>query len=198
MTDILRENGCNYLVTDGAKAAEIVPVNGAEDSFVRINELAFLWKRTTSAPTVHMRMELLTFEKPEFTMIPSISYNGNGWGTTPEYVGDRAEDGTPWTFAWHRATIPSCTFSATKAASVAMMTEVGEDTACSLYLEDGREKHVVIYPEEEQPKTLQRHFWGEAFQGTMEPRDTFEAVILAKESNGKKHRYDNLLDFALR
>ena len=123
MTDILHENGCNYLVTDGVKAAEIVSVNGAEDSFVRINELAFLWKRTTSAPTVHMRMELLTFEKPEFTMIPSISYNGNGWGTTPEYVGDRAEDGTPWSFASHRVTIPACTYSENEHLSLALMAE---------------------------------------------------------------------------
>ena len=45
MTEILRENNLNYLVCDGVKAAEIVACDGAEDSFVRINELAFLWKR---------------------------------------------------------------------------------------------------------------------------------------------------------
>ena len=107
MTEILRENNISYIVCEGIKAAQIVACEGAEDSFVRINELAFLWKRTTAVPTVHMRMELLTAKKPEFTMIPSISYNGNGWGKTPEYVGDRAEDGTPWSWASHRVTIPS-------------------------------------------------------------------------------------------
>ena len=106
-TEILLENCKMFLTADGVKAAEILPYDGAEDSFIRINELAFLWKRTVKEPTVNMRMELLTVKKPDFTMIPSISYNGNGWGTTPEYVGDRAEDGTPWTFAWHRGTIPS-------------------------------------------------------------------------------------------
>ncbi|MBQ1934137.1 MAG: hypothetical protein II370_03965 [Clostridia bacterium] len=198
MTEILRENNLNYLVCDGVKAAEIVACDGAEDSFVRINELAFLWKRTTAVPTVHMRMELLTAKKPEFTMIPSISYNGNGWGTTPEYVGDRAEDGTPWTFAWHRATIPSCTFTATSEACVAMMTEVGEDTACSLYLDGDKERHVVIYPEEEQPKTLQRHFWGDAYQGEGHPRTEFTAIILAYPTEDKPIKYDKLLDFAWR
>ena len=74
-----------------------------------------------------MRMELTTCKLPTFTMVPSVSYNGNGWGSTPEYVGDRAEDGTPWSFAWHRVTIPSCTFSATPDASVALMAEAGED-----------------------------------------------------------------------
>jgi len=43
-----------------------------------------------------MRMEMTLLGAPTFTMVPAVSYNGNGWGDTPEYVGDRAEDGTPW------------------------------------------------------------------------------------------------------
>ena len=112
-TEILKEEGRVFLATNGKKAAEILPCEGCSDSFERLSDLAFLWKRKSDSARIKMRMELLTCKEATFTMVPSVSYNGNGWGSTPEYVGDRAEDGTPWSFAWHRVTIPSCTFSAT-------------------------------------------------------------------------------------
>lgn len=197
-TEILKEEGRVFLATNGKKAAEILPCEGCSDSFERLSDLAFLWKRKSDSARIKMRMELLTCKEATFTMVPSVSYNGNGWGSTPEYVGDRAEDGTPWSFAWHRVTIPSCTFSATPDASVAMMAEAGEDTGCSLYREGDREKHVLIYPEEDAPKTLQRHFWGDAYYGEGKPRTEFTAIILAYPAEDKPIRYDRLLDFAWR
>jgi hypothetical protein len=143
-------------------------------------------------------MEMVLLGKPTFTMVPAISYNGNGWGDTPEYVGDRAEDGTPWSFASHRATIPSCTYSENEQISIALMAEANSNSACSLYLVDEGEKHVLIFPEEEQPKTLHRHFWGEGFQGTMEPANDFVGIVLAVPSDGSQYRYKALLDFAWR
>ena len=197
-TEIKRAEGGYDVVADGISVARVIALEGAEDSFLRLADNAFFWKRRVSEPRVRMRMELETLAPPTFTMVPSVSYNGNGWGTTPEYVGDRAEDGTPWSFAWHRVTIPSCTFSATPLGSVALMAEAGEDTACSLYREGNREKHVIIYPEEEKPKTLQRHFWGEAYQGEGRERCEFTAIILAYPYEDKPIRYAGLLDFAWR
>ena len=197
-TEIVKRGDSFVVEIDGTAVADIVGIAGAVDSFIRLSSTAFFWTRRVNEPTVNMRMELVTREAPTFTMIPSVSYNGNGWGTTPEYVGDRAEDGTPWSFAWHRVTIPSCTFSATPIGSVALMAEAGEDTACSLYREDDKEKHVVIYPEEEKPKTLQRHFWGDAYQGEGKPRTEFTAIVLAYPYEDKPIRYDGLLDFAWR
>ncbi len=78
------------------------------------------------------------------------------------------------------------------------MAEANSNSACSLYKVDEGEKHVLIFPEEEQPKTLQRHFWGEPFQGTMEPRCDFEGILLVHPSDGSKFRYKGLLDFAWR
>ena len=120
-TEIKRAEGGYDVVADGISVARVIALEGAEDSFLRLADNAFFWKRRVSEPRVRMRMELETLAPPTFTMVPSVSYNGNGWGTTPEYVGDRAEDGTPWSFAWHRVTIPSCTFSATPLGSVALM-----------------------------------------------------------------------------
>ncbi len=199
MSTVIEKRGDHYVIeADGACVAKVLPCDGAEDSFVRLSDDAFFWTRKVEQPCIDMRMEILTCDRPTFTMVPSVSYNGNGWGSTPEYVGDRAEDGTPWSFAWHRVTIPSCTFSATCSGSVALMAEAGEDTACSLYLEGECERHVVIYPEQEKPKTLHRHFWGDPYQGEGRERSEFTAIIVAYPYEDKPIRYGRLLDFAWR
>ena len=78
------------------------------------------------------------------------------------------------------------------------MAEPNSNSACSLYRVDEGEKHVLIFPEEEKPKTLNRHFWGDAFEGTMEPATDFVGILLAIPSDGTKHRYKGLLEFAWR
>ncbi len=198
MTEIIRSNNGYSIVIEGKAYATIPGCEGATDTFEPIEAGAWRWHRHTDTPTDHMRMEMILLGEPTFTMIPAVSYNGNGWGDVPEYVGDRAEDGTPWSFASHRVTIPACTYSENDAISIALMAEPNSNTACSLYRVDEGEKHVLIFPEEEKPKTLQRHFWSDAFQGTMEPTCDFEGIILAIPSNGGKYRYSGLLDFAWR
>ena len=193
---IIIENG--KILLNGVAYGEIKTVAGATDSFEKLEDGAWRWHRHTEVPTDHMRMELVFYGVPSFTMVPAVSYNGNGWGDFEEYVGDRAEDGTPWSWASHRVTIPSCTYCENEKISIALMSEANDNCACSLYAEEDGKHHVVIFPEEEKPKTLQRHFWGDPFQGTMEPRQDFVAIIQAVESDGTKHRYKNLLDFAFR
>jgi len=198
MIQIIQSSFGHDILMDGQVYARIPAVENAADTFTEIETGIWKWRRHTEQPTSHMRMELILTGEPSFTMIPAVSYNGNGWGTTPEYVGDRAEDGTPWSFSAHRATIPACTYSENDSISIALMTEPHSNAACSLYKTDEGEKHVLIFPEEEKPKSLHRHFWGDAFQGTMEPQTDFDAIILAIPSDGTRHRYKVLLDFAWR
>ncbi|MBE6640467.1 MAG: hypothetical protein E7619_02655 [Ruminococcaceae bacterium] len=198
MLEIIK-NGNGYAIAEnGVTYAAIVAAEGATDSFEKLEDGAWRWHRHTDAPTDNMRMEIVLLGEATFTMVPAVSYNGNGWGKTPEYVGDRADDGTPWSWASHRVTIPSCTYSENCEISIALMAEPNSNSACSLYKVEEGEKHVLIFPEEEKPKTLHRHFWGEPFQGTMEPTCDFEGVIYASVSDGSKHRYKGLLDFAWR
>jgi len=198
MVEIIKGKTAHEITVNGKAYAVIPALDGATDSFEKIEDGAWRWHRHTAQPTDKMRMEMILLGDPTFTMVPSVSYNGNGWGNVAEYVGDRAEDGTPWSWASHRVTIPACTYSENDNISIALMAEPNSNSACSLYKVDEGEKHVLIYPEEEQPKTLQRHFWGEPFQGTMEPATDFEGIILAVPSDGTKHRYKVLLDFAWR
>ncbi|MBR0327644.1 MAG: hypothetical protein IIX09_07575, partial [Clostridia bacterium] len=189
MIEIVKINGCFHVCKDGEPYARIVPVANAEDTFTPITDGVWRWHRHTDTPIDHMRMELVFAGEPEFTMVPAVSYNGNGWGDTPEYVGDFAEDGTPWSWAWHRVTIPACTYSENEEISIALMADANVNCACSLYKIDEGKNHVLIFPEEEKPKTLHRHFWEGPFQGTMEPTTEFEGIIFTHESDGTKFRY---------
>ncbi len=198
MTEIVFAEGKHQICIDGKAYAAIIPCAGATDTFAPIENGAWRWHRHTETPVDHMRMEAVLLGETTFTMVPAVSYNGNGWGDYPEYLGDRDEDGTPWSWASHRVTIPACTYSENENISLALMTEANAKSACSLYqVEEGR-KHVVIFPEEEKPRTLQRHFWGEPFQGTMEPRQDFEAILQVVPGDGTNFRYKHLLDFAWR
>ena len=198
MTEIIKD-GSGYLIVNGGKSyAKILPADGATDTFEEICDGVWKWHRHTETATDHMRMEMIFLGEPTFTLIPSVSYNGNGWGDTPEYVGDFAEDGTPWSFAWHRVMIPACTYSENDEIEIALMADPNVNCACSLYKVDEGKKHVLIFPEEEKPKTLNRHFWEGPYEGKMEPANDFEGIIFTSLSDGTRFRYKSLLDFAWR
>jgi len=169
MTEIRLNGGTYELCANGKAYGRIIPCEGATDTFTPIENGAWKWVRKTDVPTDHMRMELVLYGEPSFTMVPSVSYNGNGWGDFPEYIGDRDEDGTPWSWASHRVTIPSCTYSENENISFALMAKPNDNNACSLYQTEEGRKHVVIFPEEEKPRTLQRHFWGDPSRAPWSP-----------------------------
>lgn len=182
----------------GAPILRVLPRDGAKDTFTPIEDGFWLWERVCDEPTDSMRMELETAFAPQYTMVPGISYNGNGWGDTPEYVGDRAADGTPWTWAWHRATIPACTYSATEGQAVVLSGALDDAVSCSLTREGDVERHSLLWPEVEGPQVLHRHFWKDAYQGTMEPRRVFQAVVGGFSAERPHLDYQPLIDFAFR
>ena len=177
------------------KVLTVVTVSGCEDTFSPIGQGAWLWTRVSREKTDHMRMEFDTSKVADFTMIPSVSYNGNGWGDSPEYVGDR-DDGTPWTFAWHRCMLPACTYSEFDEFAVALMANADDEVSCSQYKEDAHTKHALIWPEQEGPRVLMRHYWSDSYMGEMKPRAEFKAIIHISSGGYSKMRYRDLLDFA--
>lgn len=191
-------DGAWTLTRDGDPVLRVLTRDGAADSFTPIEDGFWLWERVCDEPVESMRMELETAFAPEYWMVPGISYNGNGWGDTPEYVGDRASDGTPWTWAWHRATIPACTYSAAGGQAVVLTGQLGDAVSCSTTREGDVQRHTLLWPEVEGPATLHRHFWKESYHGTMEPRRHFQAVIGAFAAPRAHLDYQPLLDFAFR
>ena len=90
-TDVFR------LFADGKPIAEIVPQAHCTDSFTQLEDGVLYWQRRSDTPVSEMRMELLRSTEVTFTMIPGVSYNGNGWGDSAEYVGG-TDGGIPCTF----------------------------------------------------------------------------------------------------
>ncbi len=173
------------------------PAQNCQDRFTALEDGAWLWERRADSPTAQMRMEFDTAAPAEFTMIPAVSYNGNGWGDSPEYVGDKDGD-VPWTFAWHRCTIPACTYSEWEDWSAALMAAPGDAVSCSQWREGDHTRHALVWPEQEGPRVLMRHYWDGPYMGKMEPRRDFKAIIQVSQGGAPKKRYRALLDFAWR
>lgn len=189
--------GDDWILNGGSEVLCVRGSGDCQDRFTLLEEGVWLWERHMSQPVEHMRMELDTAAKAEFTMIPGVSYNGNGWGDSEEYVGDRDGD-TPWTFAWHRCTIPACTFSQWDGWAVALMAETADKASCSLYAHQERTRHCLLWPEQEGPRVLMRHYWDGPFMGSMEPRQDFRGIIHVAHGVQPHKGYRELLDFAWR
>ena len=196
----MKQSGDAYELTDGKTVLLTIPARAdAVDSFEKIEDGAYKWTRKLNAPTDKMQLTFDTAHAPLYTVVPAVNYNGNGWGDSEEYVGDSFE-GTPWTYEWHRVMIPACTYTEMDNDYAVAMMAVQDDTpSCSMYkTESGMERHALIWPEQAGPKMLGRHEWKEAYMGTMEPRDTFEAILVAFPVGTRRHQIRSLLDFAWR
>jgi hypothetical protein len=122
------------------------------------------FRNPTSEPaTVHPTIEIETFFKPEFTMIPAVSYNGNQWGSGDEPKGLK-RDGQPWVFAYNRVSLPAATFSENGVVSVGLFADENSlVSSCSMEETDSGLRHRLIWPDIEQPLTyIGRDLYGAA------------------------------------
>lgn len=92
--------------------------------------------------------------KPEWWMVPAVSYNGNNWGRGKEPKGARTEEG--WYTYSHRTTpIPGITYSETNRDAVALWADApvkeSDNFSCSIIPETGCTTQRLIWPEEEMP-----------------------------------------------
>lgn len=190
-----QENSRWLVLLDDAQVLTIDVPEGCSDSFEVIDGNTFYWRRKCDTPVTNMRMTLRANYLPRYFQVPSVNYNGNGWGSGAQYSGYACE-GTPWTYAWHRVAIPACTYSESDRYAVALFGEESGGMSCSIYPEGDQIVQELIWPEVEGPKVLYKRCWEPAYQGSMEPADSFTGIVMLMHAGAPRERMHDLLDFA--
>ena len=182
---------------NGRHALTIQVPCGCTDSFELLDEKAFRWTRSCEKPTDHMKMTLRGQFKPRYFQVPSVNYNGNGWGSGAQYYG-YCDNGKPWVYAWHRTCIPACTYIESDEYAVALFGGEEGGMSCSVYPDGEESIQELIWPETEGPRVLQKRFWDGPYQGTMEPATTFTGIVMLMEAGTPREKVKELQDFAWR
>ena len=183
------------ILLDGETVLTLETPEGCSDSFELIGEKAFRWNRKTDKPVARMKLTLNVDYAPRYFQVPSVNYNGNGWGRGAQYSGYTCGD-TPWSYAWHRVAIPACTYSESDKYAVALFGEELGGMSCSIYPKDEKTVQELIWPETEAPKTLHKRRWDAPYYGEMEPTDSFTGIVMLMPAGKPRERMHDLLDFA--
>lgn len=192
-----KEDAVWQILLNGRHALTIQVPCGCTDSFELLDEKAFRWTRSCEKPTDHMKMTLRGQFKPRYFQVPSVNYNGNGWGSGAQYYG-YCDNGKPWVYAWHRTSIPACTYIESDEYAVALFGGEEGGMSCSVYPDGEESIQELIWPETEGPRVLQKRFWDGPYQGTMEPATTFTGIVMLMEAGKPREKVKELQDFAWR
>jgi hypothetical protein len=200
-------------VAAGRPVAALVPYVAkdftAQDRVREVRPGLFEWTRTFRyGGTDYVRPARLTMEvealyASRYSLIPAVLYDGNAWGKGLEPKGFVA-DGQPWTFAYHRTSIPGATYSESEAWSVALFSAPGQlvgGFSCSLEPRPDKTVHRLIWPEEETPRVYaMRDAYADAYHGDLRvsPGQTIElkAWIVLAEVKMPRHGWHALVDAA--
>ena len=185
----------SQLLADGKLICTLPAKKDCTDTLENIGEGAWRWIRKCDHPVDQMRLLLQQAEKLTYWQVPSVNYNGNGWGSGAQYSGFGC-DGENWTYAWHRVAIPACTYAEEGEWAVSLFGEEKGGMSCSIWEEDGCARQALLWPEVEGPKCLSKRCWRDPFQGTMEKTDTFTAILHVTPVSRKGFGYQKLMDFA--
>jgi len=172
--------GTFQFVAGGKAVASIVPFAGKEiaatDALKEARPGVFEWTRTFAyqgkdhVRPVRLTMEVEALYASRYNLIPAVSYDGNAWGTGGEPKGF-AKDGQPWTFAYHRTSIPGATYSESEAWSVGLFSAPGQvlgGFSCALEPAKDKTVHRLLWPEEETPQVYSmRDAYQDAYRGDL-------------------------------
>ena len=171
------------------------PMEGCQDTFEPLGEGAYRWTRKCAAPVDHMKLTVRSLDPLRYWQVPSVNYNGNGWGSGAQYSGFGV-DGEPWVYAWHRVAIPACSYAESEKWAVSLFGEEKGGMSGSIWEEDGKACQALIWPEQETPKVLFKRCWMPPFQGTMAPQSEFSAILYVTPAKEIRESYHDLMDFA--
>lgn len=192
-----KHEGYHQVFRNGEAVMTLELPQGCVDTFQPIGKDAFYWRRKTDAPVDHMKLTIRRKDLPRYFLVPGVNYNGNNWGSGAQYAG-YGDKGEPWTYAWHRISIPACTYSESDRFAVALFGEEKGGMSCSIYPDGAQLVQELIWPEVEGPKVLFKRTWEPAFQGTMEPCDTFTGIVMLTDAGKPREKVHRLVDLAWR
>ena len=211
--EIRPAGGAFQFLAGGKAVAAIVPFAGKEiaatDAVKEARPGVFEWTRTFAhqgkdhVRPVRLTMEVEALYASRYNLIPAVSYDGNAWGTGGEPKGF-AKDGQPWTFAYHRTSIPGATYSESEAWSVGLFSAAGQALggfACALEPAKDKTVHRLVWPEEETPQVYSmRDAYQDPYRGDLRMSAgqtiTLKAWIVVAPVTVARHGWHALVDAA--
>ncbi len=101
--------------------------------------------------------DVIMQHKAGWWMMPSVSYDGNEWGTGLDPKGAMDGNGGWWTYSFRRSPIPGVIYSEGPDYAVATWSTIPQkeedNFSYSIMPEEGTVTHRLIWPEEEMPRT---------------------------------------------
>jgi hypothetical protein len=210
----VRQTGAALQIVAGGRAiAAVVPYAGKEiaatDAVKEVRPGVLEWTRTFDyqgkdhVRPVRLTMEVEALYASRYSLIPAVSYDGNAWGTGGEPKGF-VKDGRPWTFAYHRTSIPGATCSEGEGWSVGLFSAPGQvlgGFSCALEPGKDRTVHRLVWPEEETPQVYSmRDAYQEAYRGDLRmsagQKVTLKAWIVVAPVTAARHGWHALVDAA--
>lgn len=190
--EIKREGKDTVFLIGGRETARLTGMEGTRD-LVSMDEWGSVQiERRCEQKRDRMLMEIRCAWPCVHTRIFAVSYDGNPWGTDHEYKG-LERNGVPYTFAWHRTSVPGGSSAEGEKTDTALYGD-GCPSA-SLYVEEGKAVHRLIWPETEEPCYLTADGWENAYRGSMEPADCFRAFFFSGDA-GKEAAWKQMLSHA--
>ena len=162
----------------------------------------FIAKRDVS--NVHLTASFEHVSKPEWWMIPAVSYNGNllSKGMEPKGV---KQDRQWYTFSYKRTPIPGAIYSEGEDFAIATFGNIPEkpedDYSCGIQPEPNIITHQILWPEEEMPVSYcgqdqYTHGWQRTYNMKKgeERKLSMYLIVARKETNHNAYRH--MLDMA--
>lgn len=176
-----------------------------ENNIIRLTRT---WSNISDQP---VEFQCVLYVKTDFIpthyVIPSVSYNGNNFGSDNEPKG-LSHDGKPWVFSYERTSIPSCTISENERAFLSLFASDSSKeslvSSCSLIENaDKTFSHAIWYPNIERPLSYTAK---NAYTKNYEPKITlapgktvsFDAYIVTGVPYCKNFASANVQDIAIK
>ena len=167
-------------------------------------EITWTFTAKRDIPNVHLTASFEHVSKPEWWMIPAVSYNGNvnSRGQEPK---NEKRDRQWYTFSYKRTSIPGAIYSEGEDFAIATFGNVPEkaedDYSCSIQPESNIITHQIVWPEEEMPVSYcaQDQYipgWRRTYNMKQGETRTLTMYLIVARKETNHNAYRHMLDMA--